>query len=81
MEIDTTKIGKHFIISPTIEVNKLRAYDDIVVSNTSFRELFDGTESKFVDALDFLNESVYVAEQIHASNAVFLIMLAVDLSR
>lgn len=66
MEIDTTKIGKHFIISPSIQVNKLRAYDDIVVSNTSFRELFDGTESKHVDVRDMLNENLFIAEQIHA---------------
>ena len=66
MEIDTTKIGKHFIISPSIQVNKLRAYDDIIVSNTSFRELFDGTETKHVDVRDMLNENVFTAEQIHA---------------
>ena len=66
MEIDTTKIGKHFIISPSIQVNKLRAYDDIIVSNTSFRDLFDGKEIKHVDVRDMLNENVFVAEQIHA---------------
>lgn len=66
MEIDTTKIGKHFLISPTIDANKLRAYDDIIVSGTSFRELFDGSETNFIDARDTLIGYSYQAEQIHA---------------
>ena len=74
MEIDTTKLGKHFVISPTIEVNNLNAYNDILVSGTSFRDLFDGNENKFLDTRNMIMElhNLYSisfgAEQIHAFN-------------
>lgn len=74
MEIDTTKLGKHFVISPTIEVNNLNAYNDILVSGTSFRDLFDSNEIKFLDTRNIIMElhNLYSisfgAEQIHAFN-------------
>ena len=71
MEIDTTKLGKHFVISPTIEVNNLNAYNDILVSGTSFRDLSSDVES-LKNINDELNSEIVTLKETDKTNSTII---------
>lgn len=68
MDIETSKLTKTSIESPSLKTNRLIAYDDILIRNSSLGRIFGSVEpaQEIIDVRKMTDESSYGAEQIHA---------------
>ena len=68
MDIETSKLTKTSIESPSLKTNRLVAYDDILIRNSSLGRIFGSVEpaQEIIDVRKMTDESSYGAEQIHA---------------
>ena len=68
MDIETSKLTKTSIESPSLKTNRLVAYDDILIRNSSLGRIFGSVEpaQEVIDVRKMTDVSSYGAEQIHA---------------
>ena len=68
MDIETSKLTKTSIESPSLKTNRLVAFDDILIRNSSLGRIFGSVEpaEEIIDVREMVEETSYGSEQIHA---------------